>query len=416
MRNTGNLDARIGAIAVVGSAFKLSDVPPLPATLPVGGAVAFTLSFTPATPAAATATLLIDNFTVAVDGTGTGPRLVYSSRNGATVTPIPDGGGVIFPNTAVGATSTVYIGIANQGNAPGTVNGISSSVAAFALAGLPPLPAVIPPGQSVEFAVAFTPAATGAVTATLQIDDRALPMRGIGDSPPPLPQVQFTAVNDTAAALDQPSVGLSLAQPYSLDVTGKLTLAFTPDSFSDDPNIQFATGGRSVDFRIPANTTQAVFGESAGSVQFQAGTVAGVIAIGASFNAGAANLTPNPAPSKTVVVGTAPPHIRNVQVGTRTASSFELLVTGISVTRSITQMNLAFTGAPGANLQTPSLSINVEAPFAAWYQSTASRAFGSQFTVSLVVNVAGDPAAVQSVSVSAQNARGSSGQVSVNLR
>ena len=94
-------------------------------------------------------------------------------------------------------------------------------------------------------------------------------------------------------------------------------------------------------------------------------------------------MTPTPAPSKAVTVAAAPPQIRNVQVGTRTANSFELLVTGLSTTRSISQFNDQFHPARRAPAcKRNSLTVNVEAPFTAWYQSTAGRAFGSQFTVS----------------------------------
>jgi hypothetical protein len=254
------------------------------------------------------------------------------------------------------------------------------------------------------------------VNGNLQIDAAILPLRGIGGNPPALPQVQFTNVGDTANALDQPSVGLALAQPYGIDITGTLNLAFTPDSFSDDPNIQFATGGRSVNFRIPANTTQAIFGDSAQSVQFQAGTVAGTITISPTFAAGNADLTPNPAPSKTVAVPGGPPQLRNVQAGTRTTDSIQLLITGLSTTRSVTQLNFTFTPAPGATLQTTALPINVEAPFTAWYQSPNAKPFGSQFTVAVTINVSGDPNAVQSATVTAINAQGSSAPMTVSLR
>ena len=73
-------------------------------------------------------------------------------------------------------------------------------------------------------------------------------------------------------------MGLQLAAPYPQDLTGTLTLTFTPDSFADDPTIQFASGGRTVNFKIPANTTTAVFGQS-NQVQFSSGTVAGVITL-----------------------------------------------------------------------------------------------------------------------------------------
>ena len=47
VRNTGNADGRVGAVAVVGSAFRLADLPPLPANVPQGGALTFTVQFAP---------------------------------------------------------------------------------------------------------------------------------------------------------------------------------------------------------------------------------------------------------------------------------------------------------------------------------------------------------------------------------
>ena len=144
--------------------------------------------------------------------------------------------------------------------------------------------------------------------------------------------------------------------------------------------------------------------------------MAGVITVTAAFNAGSTAITPVPAPSRTINVPAGPPQVRNLQAGERSTNSFQLLVSGFSSTRSITRLNLQFTGAPESDLKTSSLSIDVEGPFTAWYGSTTGRSFGSQFTASLVINVNGDVGAVQSVSVSAVNAQGTSSPVSVNLR
>ena len=67
-------------------------------------------------------------------------------------------------------------------------------------------------------------------------------------------------------------------------------------------------------------------------------------------------------------------------------------------------------------LDTTSLSVNVDGPFGAWYQSTASQAFGSLFTASITFNVRGDIDAIQSVGVTATNTVGSSSSMSANLR
>ena len=42
------------------------------------------------------------------------------------------------------------------------------------------------------------------------------------------------------------AIGVTLASPYPLPITGTLTLAFASSAFVDDPAIQFATGGRTL--------------------------------------------------------------------------------------------------------------------------------------------------------------------------
>lgn len=416
VRNTGNSDARVAAISISGPAFSIVNQPPLPATVAQGGALSITLAFNPKDSGLSTGRLLVDAAAFNVDGMGTGSKLTYSSRVGSTVAPIADGGSLSFPNTIVGESSSVSIQVTNSGNAPASVSAVGAVPAVFGLKSMPALPVTVAPGQTTEFAVEFTPTSTGAITGTLQIDDRAIPLRAVGAAPPALPAVSFTGLPDSLAPLQQPSVGLTLEQPYVSDLSGKLILAFTPDSVVDDPSVQFASGGRSIDFRIPANTTQAVFGDSGKSVQFQTGTLAGSIALSASFAVRAMDITPPVPPGKSVLLPADVPQIRNVRLGSRTANSFELLITGFSTTRSVNQFALTFTPAPGANLATTSLNIDVTGPFTSWYQSDAAKPFGGQFTASVTINAAGDIAAVQSVSVTVTNARGTSTPVSVNVQ
>jgi hypothetical protein len=144
--------------------------------------------------------------------------------------------------------------------------------------------------------------------------------------------------------------------------------------------------------------------------------VAGTITLGATFTTGAVDLTPTPAPVRTVTIPAQPPRLREARIGTRTSSSFEVVLTGFSTLRSVTDMVLQFSGAPGTNLQTASLSVNVDVPFSTWYRGGGSVQFGSQFTSVIVIQVSGDINAVQSVTVTASNARGTSAPVSLNLR
>jgi hypothetical protein len=272
-------------------------------------------------------------------------------------------------------------------------------------------------GASREFVLRFAPEAVGAVSGAVQLDDRVLPLLGVGTMPGLAPGVLFTGMGGTVGPLEQPAVGLTLERPYEVDLTGRLTLAFVPDSFGDDPSIQFATGGRTVEFRVPAGTVEALFGEGVRTMPLQTGSVAGTITLSVGWQVVTVNVTPTPAPAKAVVVAGGAPVLRSVVVGARSGSSIELLITGLSPLRSVTQLGLQFTAAPGARLETTELSVNVEPAFGAWYQSAAARTFGSQFTAAVTVMVqSGAASALQSVAVTAGNGRGSSNRLSVAVR
>jgi hypothetical protein len=414
--NTGDANTTINALNVVGSGFRLSNVPPIPATLIPNGSLVFTLVFSPANSGTASGTLVVDNVSFPITSVGIGSQLVYSSVIGSTSTVVQNGGTIVFPNTNVGATSTVSVVVNNTGNTPATINGVSVSGTGFSLPNLQKLPLTINPGATAQFNVAFNAASTSSVTGVLQIDAIGINLRGNGNPPPALTGVSFGSLPASVNPRQQPTVQLGLQQPYAMDLSGKLTITFASDSFADDPAIQFASGGRTVNFTIPAGTTDAVF-SSGKTVQLQTGTVAGTITITPSFSVAAVDVTPNPAPIAKMVVTAGPPQITNVQVGpNRTATSFELLITGLSTPRQVSQLNFTFTPAQGASLQTANLFVNTDAPFSTWFQSQSGISFGSQFTASVIINVAGDVNAVQSVAVTASNAKGDSNSMSVNLR
>jgi hypothetical protein len=231
-----------------------------------------------------------------------------------------------------------------------------------------------------------------------------------------VPRLSYVNLDRQPEPLEQPAVGIRLEAPYAIELRGRLLLSFESDSFVDDPAIQFASGGRSVDFRVPANETEAVFGDSQKQVQFQVGTVAGTLKLQAALTVGSVNVTPSPAPSTSFQIAASPPKIRDLRLGARTANEIELLVTGYSTTRSLQSLTFQFAGAPGSRLDTPQLTANVDGAFANWYQSAASRSFGGQFTASIRFVVSGDANAVQSITVTAANANGTSASSSVSLR
>jgi Abnormal spindle-like microcephaly-assoc'd, ASPM-SPD-2-Hydin len=412
--NGGDAAANIAAVTVVGAGYSVTNVPPTPATVSAGGSFTFTLVFSPQVSGTASGTLLIGAVSFPLSSVATGASLTYSSVIGSATASLANGGTVVFPNTNLGSTTTIAIVVANSGNTAGTIGGISVTGTGFSLTSLPGLPATVNPGASVRFSIVFTPTTTTTATGTLQIDAFSVSLRGVANQPAPISGVVFGSLSANAAPLQQPAVSLALSQPYPLPISGTLTLTFVSNSFADDPNIQFASGGRTANFTIPANSVNAVFG-STPQVQFQTGTVAGVITLTASLSVASASVTPNPAPAVQVTIPASAPVLSNVQLGATTANSFEVLITGLSTTRDVAALNLQFTPASGAQLQTTSLTVNSEAAFNTWFQSQTGISFGSQFTASVIVNVNGNGNAIQSVAVTASNSQGQSAPVSLSL-
>lgn len=414
--NQGNSAGRITSVSVSGSAFRIADLPTLPVTLPANQELRFNLIFSPRESGDVTVQLRIDQAYFDISATGVGARLTVNMEAGGGLTPVAENGQITFSNTAVGSTSSATMHVVNAGNAAGTLRSLVVSGAAFSIAASPELPAQLAPGATAVFQLIFKPNALGSLTGGLQVDDKSFTLRGAGVAPTVLPSVSFRETPESAEPLQQPFAALELANAYPMDLEGKLTLTFVPDSFVDDPAIQFATGGRTVDFKIPANSRQAVFGQSGNKIQFQTGTVAGTITIAATFTVMSVNVTPAPVPACTVLVQAAPPRIRSVQIGARTSSGFEVLITGFANTRELSKLQLTLGAAAGANLQTTTLTADAEAPFSSWYQSVASRAFGSQFTALVYININGRIDDIAAVTVVATNAAGSSNAVTASLR
>lgn len=415
VQNIGNANGTVSTVSVLGSGFQVSNLIPLPSTLSPSGILTFTLNSVPTEPGPSTARLLVNGVAFNLSGTGLGALLSYSFAVGSSASPLVSGGTASFPNTAVGSVSEAFLTIRNTGTLTANINSISLTGQVFG-ATIPTLPLQIPVDTAVQIRMTFGPNALGALTGTLGVDEDSFNLRGIGAAPPTLPSYSFSGVGDSAPSSNQPLVSLSLASPYPAIITGTLTLSFTSDSFSNDPAIQFAEGGRVVSFRIPAGSTQAIFGNGTMAQQLQTGSVAGLITITPAFRTSDVSITPTAPPVKTVTIAAGPPVLRNVQIGAQTATSFEIIVGGYATTRSLTQLTLQFTAGSGANLQTTTLNINADSAFSSWYQSTASAAAGSQFTATIVIAVNGSTSAVQSVAVTATNSRGTSNSLSGTLR
>jgi hypothetical protein len=426
VRNAGNADGRIEQIAIQGAGFTLTDVPFLPLTLTPGGSAAFTLTFTPTQAGRVNGRLRVGNHTFEVTGNGLGATLTYAYAIGSVTTTVTNNGSVIFTPVSVGTTAASRFQITNTGTAAASVSSISiaGTGTVFTLSDLPGLPANIPPNGTVSFTITFAPNALGAATGTLRIDNQSFTLSGTGNTPAALPEYRFQTSGSTQEPLQQPAVSLTLAQAYPLQLNGTLTLAFNSDVFANDPAVQFATGGRTVNFIIPANRTQAVFPDNTTQIRLQTGTVAGTISLTPSFaTEGGINMTPTNPPALSITIPQAAPRLLSVVLSARTGTGFTLLVTGFATGRSITQMEFQFTPVSGETVQTTRLPMNVESSFLAWYQSAQSQQFGSLFTATIPFTLAGDVKnvstvvdTIQSVAVTLTNRQGTSASASVSLK
>jgi hypothetical protein len=237
-----------------------------------------------------------------------------------------------------------------------------------------------------------------------------------------LPAYQFQGPSGTLAPAQQPSVGLTLSAPYPLALQGVLTLTFTSAVFTNDPSIQFAAGGRTVTFTIPANSTQAVFTGGATSMPMQTGTTAGTILITPSFaTQNGFDLTPSSPTSLTLTIPSSVAQLSSESVTSETLTSFTVLLGGYTTTHGLTQLNIQINPKTGNTFSTTSLTINVSAASSGWFQSTASTPFGGAFLIAIPFVLSSGSSTsdlvhmLQSLTITATNSVGVSSSISVPI-
>jgi ASPM-SPD-2-Hydin domain-containing protein len=385
VQNAGSAPGTLSNVGTTAGPFAITDAPLLPATLNPQDVLTFTLSFAPVQAGKATGKLRIGNDLFDLTGSGLGPNLVFSYVSGTT-TNVQAGGAVIFSPIQVGSSSSVPFTVMNSGTKPATIAtvAVGDTHGIYQLQDLPDFPVTLNSGDSVTFTIVFAPATTGFANATLQINSQLFALSGSGTPPPPLPAIQFTGASGTVDPQSQPAVGLTLAAPYPLALNGTLTISITSASFTPDPSIQFSTGSKTVSFTIPANSTQAVFANSANQIRLQTGTTAGSISIAAALTTQSGlDVTPAPPPILTLTVLPSAPHIVSAVARTATSSSFTVLVTGFSTTRSLSKLNFQFTVTSDVTAPTSQLSLDVSAAATNWYSSASAQPFGGQFSVTV---------------------------------
>jgi hypothetical protein len=260
----------------------------------------------------------------------------------------------------------------------------------------------------------------GAITALLRVNNSEFNLSGTGRQPVPIPDYKVTGPGGVQGPLQQPGVGLTLASPYSLPLRGSLNLTFSSDVFTANPAVQFSTGGRTINFTIPAGATQATFENGSTEIRLQTGTVAGTIQVVPTFTTTAGlDVSPQSAAPLSMAVNREAPRLLTVDIGARGASSLTLQVNGFSTTRTLRSVEIQITPRGDAEFTATVLRFNVESSTLAWFQTPQSEPFGGLFSLTIPLTFSRGGSTedliqhVQSLTVTATNEIGTSSGVAV---
>ncbi len=232
-----------------------------------------------------------------------------------------------------------------------------------------------------------------------------------------LPSISLTGLDSTEFPTQPLAVGVQLSGPAPVALAGTLTLSFRPAAAGvspdyRDPALQFAAGGTTLNFSIPAGAASAVLPQSGG---LQQGTVAGTITVTLTrLTGGATDVLPQPPPSRSATVRSLAPVILpdSVKIVNVRPGGFDVQLTAYSTPRDLTTGEFTFTAAAGAQIEgSATLSVNLANAAAQWYASDAGRASGSAFQMQAPFTLSGDPSALQSVTVKLSNSAGTSAAV-----
>ncbi len=235
----------------------------------------------------------------------------------------------------------------------------------------------------------------------------ATTMQTITVIPPPVtatatgPETTETAQSDSASLT---------VNSYPLDITPTVTLSFTPAPpiTVSDPAVLFTNDGTTEMLpTIPANSTTSL------PIDFNTGSTAGTITLTITLMAvnpttgQGTNVTPSALVPLNISLPAAPPVIKSVQL-TRSGQTMTAVITGLSSTRDMTLAHFHFTPAPGKDLKTTDLTVDLAPSFGYWYGLSNSDTYGTNFLYTQPFTLNSDATTVGSVAVTLTNSKGDS--------
>lgn len=393
LRNPTLAAVPLATLTISGPGFVLV-APAVPPTLGAGGFFDFAVSFQPSSVGSYSAAFQAASLSVLFTGTAA-PVLTYEvvGANGAQPLTGPADFGVVPP----GSASTVRFVVLNQAAQPLTVPAISVAGADFQLSGASPSGTILQPLDSVIFAIAFSPAQTGARAGTLAIGTHSWALTGTGQSPP-LPKAYMTVTLPQPLSAQQGAVDVSLDSPCFAGASGTVTMSFTPaggipSGAVADPAIGFASGGLVAAFTAAAGDSHVNFGGGASAV-FSTGTTAGTFVFTLAFG--------GVTTQQTFSVIPAAPALSAVSA-TRQSSGITVQATGFDNTRSAGKLTFTFYDAAGNAISPGAITADSTSAFATYFRGST---VGGTFSLTAVFPVTGDPAQVAAFDFQIANSAG----------
>jgi hypothetical protein len=394
-KNTGSAAIAITKLAMSGSGFSIVNSATIPFTLSPGSALDFTMRFSGTIVTSYTANLLVNSTQVLL---------------AASVVQAPDLT-VALPCTGPDAQRTIAFGKSQQGvavscnvtlknNYTSALNVAPISVTGAEFSTTQASLATIPAGQSVSFAVKFTPGASGAFSGTLAAGARTYTLGGSGLTPALIAPV-LTFDNTNASSNEQHTLTMRLPTAASSAASGTVTLAFKPTNtaVADDTAIQFvAAGKRTIPFTITQGSTSALLNGQPSAI-FSTGTTAGRITF--TVDAGAAGMAGDP----TVSINLASlPIALTAASATRRVNDLDITISAFDNTYSAGAMSFAFFDRSGVALGS-SIAANFASNFQSFFQAQPT---GSAFQMKVTFPVTGDATLIGGVEVTFTNSAGTS--------
>lgn len=399
LRNNGATSASLTTLTV-GAPFAILYAPALPQTVPVGGAVDFTVSFAPTQAGSFTSTLAADGVSLVVVGTALSAVAISVSDGTGLPAPLGAGASIDFGSLTRGSTASRQVVMTNPTQVALTIQNIAVVNMQGASFQWKPigLPVSLNPGSWTSVEVDFTPSSNGPQQGALEIDQHSIPLTGIGLSPP-FPQPAIKATVPSLASSEQGTLTVSLASPSQATGTGQVQMAFTPSTAganADNGILFLSNSSQSVTFSVNEGDTVGHFG-SADSAAFQTGTTAGTIV----FTVTLGDFTE----TYSLVIPTATAAI-DTSKAQYTSGGLDLQITGYDNARTASKMTFMFLDANGATLGGGSITKDESTDFQQFFATSDE---GGTFALHAFFPVtAGNPAQVDSVEIQIANTAGTS--------